>query len=85
MGERTLLTLTDGKDKVRLYLHWYNVKDCKQAVKETKKNIRNNIDELAKFVTYFILDHEEKASIYVVPSGRDSYAEDCSVEINITK
>ena len=42
MGERTLLTLTDGTDKIRLYLHWYNVEDCKKAVKETEKKVKFN-------------------------------------------
>ena len=83
MGERTLLTLTDGENTVKLYLHRYNSKECKEAVKETAKNQRNNITELAKFVVYFIQDHEENASIYVVPVNKESYGEDQAVTINI--
>ena len=83
MGERTLLTLTDGQEKVYLYLHWFNVKDCRRAVKETWMNSRNNRQEVAKFVSYFIQDHNDAADIYVVPSGKKSYGEQHTVEINI--
>lgn len=85
MGERTLLKLTDGADSILLYLHWYNTKDCLKAVKETKNIPRNNINELAKFVTYFILDHEESASIYVVPRPLESFGEDLKITIDITE
>jgi len=85
MGERTLLKLKDGNESVLLYLHWYNTSDCLKAVIETKKNKRNNIDELAKFVVYFIQDHEENASIYVVPRETDEYGQDQSITIDITE
>jgi len=85
MGERTLLKLTDGENSILLYLHWYNVTDCKKAVKETMKNKRNNITELAKFVIYFILDHEQNASIYVIPKEKNTYGEDQDITININE
>ncbi len=83
MGERTLLKLRQGSDKIYLYLHWYTVKECEEAVLETSKNQRNNIKELAKFVVYFIQDHEKNASIYMVPRNQSSYGEDYTCEIDI--
>jgi len=86
MGERTLLKLKDGNKSILLYLHWYNPKDCLKAVKETMwKSERNNLKELAKFVVYFIQDHEETASIYVVPREMKSYGETYKRTIDITK
>lgn len=83
MGERTLLKLKQGKDEIWLYLHWYNPADCQEAFEETLKNTRNNIRELAKFVTYFILDHGERASIYVVPRNELTYGESKIITIEL--
>ena len=83
MGERTLLKLKDDSEYILLYLHWFNKEDCKLAAEQTAKFKRNNIDELSKFVAYFIKDHDENASIYVVPQGKTSYGESQHCEIDI--